>query len=419
MAMDVERTGFHERRRHRRRVYVGLTLLGLVAITVWVSLLEPASPTVERNTIFVSEVRQGEMLRQVRGHGTLVPREMRWVPSRTRGRIEQILLRPGARVEPGSVLLQLSNPEVEQAALDAKSALARAEAELAGLVVTLGSQELDQQAQTAVLRAKWIEAQLRVEADRELAGDGLLSSIQLQISEARADSLETRRKIADQRLGLASQANASRLEAKRAEVEQHRAMMQLREGQRKSLAVTAGMHGVIQEIPFEVGQEVAPGANLALIADPHSLQARVRIPATQARELAAGQNAHVDTRSGIVDGRVARISPVVRRGTVEIEIELTGELPPGARPDLSVEGRVDIEVLKDVLFVDRPTTGVAGSRVELFRLEPGGDHAVKVAVRLGRASVRVIEVIEGLSVGDRIIVSDTSRWEEHERVRLE
>jgi len=176
---------------------------------------------------------------------------------------------------------------------------------------------------------------------------------------------------------------------------------------------------VIQEIPFEVGQEVAPGANLALIADPQSLQARVRIPATQARELAEGQNAHVDTRSGIVAGRVARISPVVRRGTVEIEIELIGELPAGTRPDLSVEGRVDIEVLEDVLFVDRPTTGVAGSRVELFRLEPDGEHAVKVAVRLGRASVRVIEVIEGLSLGDRIIVSDTSRWEEHERVRLE
>ena len=196
-------------------------------------------------------------------------------------------------------------------------------------------------------------------------------------------------------------------------------MMQLREGQRNGLAVVAGMHGVIQEIPFEVGQEVAPGVNLALIADPQSLQARVRIPATQARELAAGQKAHVDTRNGIVDGRVAQISPVVRQGTVEIEIELTGDLPAGTRPDLSVEGRVDIEVLDDVLFVDRPTTGVAGSRVELFRLEPGGEHAIKVPVRLGRASVRVIEVIEGLSLGDRIIVSDTSRWEEHGRVRLE
>jgi len=359
------------------------------------------------------------MLRQVRGHGTLVPREMRWVPSRTRGRIEQILQRPGSRVEPGVVMIQLSNPEVEQAALNAKGALARAEAELAGLIVTLGSQELDQQAQAAVVHAEWIEARLRAEADRKLAADGLLSSIQLQISQARDDSLETRNDIANQRLELASQANASRLDAKRAEVEQHRAMMQLREGQRTALAVTAGMHGVIQEIPYEVGQEVAPGANLALIANPESLQARVRIPATQARELAIGQQAHVDTRNGIVEGRVARISPVVRQGAVEIEIELTGELPPGARPDLNVEGRVDIEVLNSVLFVDRPTTGVADSRVELFRLEPGEEYAVKVPVRLGRASVRVIEVIEGLALGDRIIVSDTSRWDQHARVRLE
>jgi HlyD family secretion protein len=419
MPMDVERVGIHERRKRRRRIYIVLALAALVAVTVWLSRLEPASPTVDRNTIFVGEVRRGEMLRQVRGHGTLVPREMRWVPSRTRGRIEQILLRPGTRVNADDVMLRLSNPEVEQAALDARSALAGAEAELASLVVTLGSQELDQQAQSAALQAEWTETRLRAEADRELASDGLISSIQAQISAARAESLQTRLEIAGRRLELASQANASRLEAKRAEVEQHRAMLQLREGQRRGLTVTAGMRGVIQEIPFEVGQEVAPGANLALIADPDSLQAKVRIPATQARELAVGQVAHVDTRSGIVEGRVARISPVVRQGTVEIEIELTGDLPPGARPDLSIEGRVDIEVLNEVLFVDRPTTGVAGSRVELFRLEAGGEHAVKVPVRLGRASVRVIEVIEGLNLGDRIIVSDTSRWDEHGRLRLE
>jgi HlyD family secretion protein len=419
MAMDVERAGVRERRRRRNRVLLGAAVLAIVGCTLWLRTFEPASPTVDRNTVFIGEVRRGEMRRQVRGHGTLVPREMRWVPARTRGRIEEILLPPGSRVEPQSVILRLSNPEVEQAALDAKGALARAEAELAGLVVTLGSQQLDQQAQAAAVKAEWVEAQLRAEADRKLAQDGLLSSIQLQITEARADSLQTRHEIAKQRLDLASQANASRLEAKRAEVEQHRAMMQLREGQRAGLAVQAGMTGVIQEIPFEVGQEVAPGTSLARIARPDSLQAEVRIPATQARELAVGQAAQVDTRNGVVEGRVAHISPVVRQSAVEIEIELLGDLPPGARPDLTVEGRVQIEVLEDVLFVERPATGVAGSRVELFRLEPGGEHADKVPVRLGRASVRVIEVLEGLRLGDRIIVSDTSRWEEHARVRLE
>jgi len=416
--MDITRTGYSERRRRRRWLLGGGTLLVVGLVTVGTSLLEPAPPSVDRDTVYFGTVERGSMLRQVRGHGTLVAVETRWIPARTRGRIERIRLQPGARVEPDSVILELSNPEVKQAALDAENALLRAEAELVSLEVTLVSHELDQQAQAAAVEAEYVEARLRAEADRELAKDGLLSGIQMEITTARAAALETRHEIARRRLNLTGEANAAQLEAKQAEIEQHRALAELRAGQLEALRVTAGLAGVIQEIPLEVGQEVGPGANLALVAEPSKLQAEIRIPATQAREIQLGQLAHVDTRNGVVDGRVARIDPTVRQGTVQVDIELTGELPRGARPDLSVEGRVDIEVLDDVLFVDRPASCAASQQVDLFRVEPGGERATRVEVQLGRASVRAIEIVDGLVEGERIIVSDTRRWDEHDRLEI-
>jgi HlyD family secretion protein len=418
MGMDIKRAGYLERRRRRRWLLGGGVLLAVGLITVGSSLLEPAPPSVDRNTVYFGTVERGSMLRQVRGHGTLVPVETRWIPARTRGRIERIRLHPGARVAPDSVVLELSNPEVEQAALDAEKALSRALAELASLEVTLVSRELDQHAQVAAIEAEYLEARLRAEADRELAQDGLLSGIQMEITTARAASLETRDAIARRRLALTGEANAAQLEAKRAEIEQHRALAELRTGQRAALVVTAGIAGVIQQIPVEVGQEVGPGANLALIAEPSELQAEIRIPATQAREVQVGQLAHVDTRNGVVRGRVARIDPTVRQGTVQVDIGLNGEPPQGARPDLSVEGRVDIEVLDDVLFVDRPASCAALQRVDLFRVEPGGEQANRVQVQLGRASVRAIEIVDGLTEGEQIIVSDTRRWDEHDRLQL-
>jgi HlyD family secretion protein len=418
MGMDVARAGYAQRRRRLRWLIGGVALVVVALVTFLVSRLEPAPPSVDRDTIYFGTVERGEMLRQVRGQGTLVPVEMRWVPARTRGRIERILLQPGARVEPNAVIIELSNPEVVQTVLDADSALVRAEAEMASLRVMLGSQELDLQAQAAAVEAEYVEAQLRAEAERELAEDGLMSDVQLRITEARAASLKTRHEIAQQRFALSREANVAQLDAKLAEIEQHRALAALRAGQHDALRVTAGLAGVIQDIPIEVGQEVAPGANLALIAEPERLQAEVRIPATQAREIQLGQVAHVDTRNGVMDGRVARIDPTVRQGTVQVDIELSGELPPGARPDLSVEGRVDIEVLDDVLFVNRPASGAADHVVELFRVEPSGDYATRVEVRLGRASVRNIEVLEGLIEGDRIVISDTRRWDEHDRLRF-
>jgi HlyD family secretion protein len=418
MGMDITRVGQAGRRRRRYWLLVTAALIVVAVVTYAASRLEPAAPPVDRNTVYLGTVERGRLLRQVRGHGTLVPVEMRWVPARTRGRIEQIRLQPGARVETSTVILELSNPELEQTAVDAEKALVRAEAELASLKVVLGSQELDLQAQAAAIEAQHTEARLWADAERKLAADGLLGEIQWRVTEARAASLATRHEIALRRFELSREANAAQLEAKRAEIEQHRALARLRAEQREALRVTAGLAGVIQEIPVEVGQEVAPGTSLALIAEPTHLQAEIRIPATQTREIRIGQVAHVDTRNGIVDGRVARIDPTVRQGTVQIDIELTGELPPGARPDLSVEGRVDIEVLEDVLYVDRPVSAVAESLVELFRVEPGGEHATRVPVRLGRASVSAMEVLAGLEEGDRVIVSDTRRWDEHQRLRF-
>jgi HlyD family secretion protein len=418
MSMDITRVGQAARRRRRHGLLGAAALIVLAVVTYAVSRLEPAAPPVDRNTIYLGTVKRGQLLRQVRGHGTLAPVEMRWVPARTRGRIERIHLQPGARVEPDTVVLELSNPEVEQAALNARQALVRAEAELASLEVVLGSQELDLQAQAAAIEAQHTEARLWAEAERKLVADGILGELQWRVTEARAASLETRHEIAVRRFELSRESNAAQLDAKMAEIEQHRALASLRDGQREALRVTAGLAGVIQEIPVEVGQEVATGANLALIAEPSVLQAEVRIPATQTREIRIGQVAHVDTRNGIVDGRVARIDPTVRQGTVQVDIELVGELPPGARPDLSVEGRVDIEVLEDVLYVDRPVSAVAESMVELFRVDPDGEHATRIQVRLGRASVSAMEVVGGLVEGDRIIVSDTRRWDEHERLRF-
>jgi HlyD family secretion protein len=313
MGMDVSRVGYPERRRRRRWYLGGAALVALAAATWALGRLEPAPPSVDRDTVYFGTVERGRMLRQVRGHGTLVPVEMRWIPARTRGRIERIRLRPGALVEPDSVILELSNPEVEQAALDAEKALVRAVAELASLEVMLGSQELDLRAQAAAVEAEYQEAELWAEAERELAAQGLMSEIQSRITEGRAASLATRHEIAEQRVVLIRKANAAQLDAKRAEVAQHRALAELRSGQRGALRVKAGLAGVIQEIPFEVGQEVGSGASLALVAEPSRLQAEIRIPATQARELQIGQVAHIDTRNGIVDGRVARIDPNVRR----------------------------------------------------------------------------------------------------------
>ncbi len=394
-------------------------ILAVVAVSVALSRLEPAAPSVERDTVWIGVVERGPMLRQVRGNGTLVPEELRWIPARTSGRVEQILVQPGERVATDDVLLELSNPAVEQAALDARSVLKRADANLNALRVKLLSNQLNHQAAAAAVESEYVQATLRAQANRELAEKGLISSINLKISEALAESLAIRRRLEQERLEMTSDANQAELNAEMAEVERQQTMCRLRTDQQRSLQVRAGLAGVVQEVPIEVGQQVAPGTSLALVAEPTHLKAELRIPATQARDVQVGQAATIDTRNGVIPGVVARIDPAVRDGTVTVDVEITGPLPRGARPDLSVDGTIEIERLDDVLYVGRPAFGQEGATLGLFRLGPDEVHAMRAQVSVGRSSVKTIEVISGLNEGDQVILSDTSRWDEYDRIRLE
>jgi HlyD family secretion protein len=416
--MDVPRIGVAERKRKRRIVWVGAGIVALGMGTVALSRLKPAAPSVERGTVWMGKVERGPMVRQVRGSGTLVPEIVRLIPATTSARVERRVLEPGAPVTPDSVILVLSDPQVEQEAIDAEMQLRRTEAELVSLRVQLENEALDQQAGVAAADAQYEQARLRAEADRELAKAGLISDITLKSSIAGAEALRVRAEMDRRRLAATGKGIEAQLAAKKAEVDQRRAMYELRRQTRENLQVRAGLSGVLQEITVEVGQQVAPGANLARVADPSHLMARIHVPATQARDVMVGQTAEVDTRNGVITANVARVDPAVHDGTVTVDLALTGALPRGARPDLNVDGTVEIERLENVVFVGRPAFGQEGSTVGLFRLEPDGVHATRVKVRLGRASVSTIEVLEGLKPGDEVILSDTSRWDEVDRIRL-
>jgi len=348
----------------------------------------------------------------------LVPQDLRWVQAQNTGRVETIHVEPGHRVTADGAILELSNPEIERSAIDAENAMLREKAELESLRVTLLSSELDQKARAAEVDADYIQAALQVEANRELSAMGLISEIQLRSSEAVAEAMATRQEIEGQRLTMTAEANRALLAAKRAEVEQQRALFKLRADQLDALVVRAGIAGVVQEVPVEIGQQVALGTMLAKVAEPTRLQAELKVPATRARDVRPGQAVSVDTRNGLVDGTVARVDPSVQEGSVLVEVRLEGALPDGARPDMAVDGAVQIERLSDVLFVGRPVQSQENATVGLYLLEEDGKHAHRVRVGLGHASVDTIEIIEGLAEGDRVILSDTSRWDEYERIKL-
>jgi HlyD family secretion protein len=417
--MDIPRIGAAKQRLRRRLALLAAGVVLLGAGTVALSSLRPAAPTVERATAWLGKVQRGPMVRQVRGSGTLVPEVVRLIPAATSARVERRVLEPGAAVKPDSVILVLSDPAVEQEAIDAEMELRRSEAELVNLRVQLESQALDQEAGVANSAAQYEQARLRAEADVELFRAGLIPDIVQKSSQAGAEALRVRAEMDRRRLVASGRAVEAQLAAKQAEVDQRRAMSDLRRRTRDSLAVRAGLDGVLQEISVEVGQQVAPGTNLARVAEPSRLVARVHVPATQARDVVTGQPAEVDTRNGVVAARVARIDPAVHDGTVTVDLSLVGELPRGARPDLGVDGTIEVERLDDVVFVGRPAFGQNGATIALFRLEPDGTHASRVKVRLGRASVSTIEVLEGLKPGDEVILSDTSRWDDVDRIRLD
>lgn len=416
--MDVPRKNVARRRRLIRTVIGIVGLVAVALITVGLSRLEPAAPTVDRSAVWTDAVKRGPMLREVRGTGRLVPEIIWWIPAATRGRVERILVLPGASVEADTVLLELSNAELELDAVNAEWNLKSAQAGLAALEVNLGNELLSLQASVARVAADYQEAQLREAIDRELFADGLISERNMKLSEARVVELAKLNDIEQKRLASWESSQEARLAVQRAMVEQARALHELKSAQVSALNVRAGTDGVLEQMPVEVGQRVAPDTILAKVTNPKLLKAVVQIPETQARDVLPGQLASIDTRNGVVTGRVVRIDPAVQEGTVAVDVAIEEALPKGSRPDLTVIGTIEIERLEDVLYVGRPVYGQANSTSGLFKLTDGGDHAVRVRVQFGRTSVDMIEIERGLSVGDEVILSDMSRWDEVDRVRL-
>jgi HlyD family secretion protein len=359
------------------------------------------------------------MLRQVRGAGTLVPEIIRWIPATTEGRVERIHVLPGTSVDRETVLLELSNPELELAALDAASELRAAEAALANLRVQLQTQHLSHEASAASVEAEYHQAELEAKANERLALDGLIADITLELSRVRVRELGTRTDIEHRRLAIDEDAARAQLDVSQAAVDRARALSVLRLSQVDALRVRAGSAGILQQLRVEAGQRVDPGTNLARVSEPGSLKAEVRVSETQAPEVQIGQPAAIDTRNGIIEGRVSRIDPASENGTVTVDVALEGELPRGARPDLSVDGTIELERLDDVLHVGRPVFGEEQSTISLFKLERGGREAVRVQVKLGRGSVSTMEIAEGLHEGDQVILSDMSQWDGFDRVRLD
>ena len=416
--MDIPRPEFRQKKRRRQMLMGGLGV-GVLAVAAYgVSRLEPAAPSVPRASVWIDDVREGEMLRRVRGPGKLVPREIRWIAAQTAGRVERVIVRPGAAVMPDSVVVEMSNSDLLQQTEEAGYALEAAEAALAETQLRLRTQQLDQQAAVGVARAEYEGARLQAEAERDLAADGIVPAIQYQRSELLAEQRRLLLDIEQERLNQFSATMDAQLAAERARVDQSRNGFERRREQVRQLQVLAGIEGVLQEVRVEEGQRVELGANIARVARPDELQAELRVPETQARDVQLGQHVDVDTRNGVVKGLVTRIDPAVQGGTVQVDVELLGEMPRGARPDLSVDGTIEIERLDQAVFVGRPAYGQADSTVGLFRIEDGGDFAIRVPVQLGRTSVNEVEIVQGLEIGDQVILSDTSAWDDYDRIRL-
>jgi len=416
--MDIPRKSAAKKKLVRRIVAGGIALGAIAAITIAVGRLKPAAPSVPRETVWLDKVRRGPMVRQVRGLGTLVPEEILWIPATTDGRVEERLALPGTVVTPNTVLVVLSNPELEQATVDAEYKLKAAEAELKNLTVKLKSDRLNQQAAAATVAAEARKARLQADRDAQLEKLGLKSSLESTISQASAEDWANKERIEKERLDIGVEQIEAQIAAQQAQIQQLRAMYDLKKKQMADLRVKAGVSGVLQQIPVEVGQQVAAGANLARVVQPTRLKAELKIPETQAKDVAIGQKAEIDTRNGIIPGTVSRIDPAAINGTVTVDVRLEGPLPQGARPDLSVDGTVEIEKLDDVLFVGRPTFGQPNSTVSLFKLDPDNRGATRVQVKLGRSSVNTIEILDGLRVGDQVILSDMSQWDSYDRIRL-
>jgi HlyD family secretion protein len=418
--MDIVREDFAKNRRRKRVVFAVAGAAAILLITLGLSRLKPAAPSVDRSTVWIDVVKKGPMVRQVRGPGSLVPEAegIRQIASYTDARVERLLMQPGSKVQPTTVLLEMSNPELERDALDASWQLKAAQADLVNTKVRLQKDLMDQQAVAATVESDFHQAQLQVETNEALSKEGLIPDITLKLSKVKSDELSTRHDIETKRLSVYSEAAQAQLAAQEARVEQLRALAQLKRTQVDALRVRAGIEGVLQELPLQAGQRVSAGTTIAKVVQPDKLKAQLKIAETQARDVQIGEIASIDTRNGIVAGHVSRVDPSVQAGTVTVDVALDGALPKGARPDLSVDGTIELEKMSDVVSVGRPAFGQEDGQITLFRLDQSGDEARRVKVKLGKSSVNTVQVVEGVKPGDRVILSDMSAWDAFDRVRL-
>ena len=417
-SMDVPRPNVAAKKRKRRIMIISGVVLGVILATVALSRLKPAVPSVDRSTVWIDTVKRGPMVRQVRGLGTLVPEEIRWIAANTEGRVEKIIIWPGTPVEADTVILELTSPEVEQAASDAVSKATAEEAELTTLRASLQRELLDQESTTARVHSEFEQAKMERQTNDQLAKNGLVAELVYKTSKVKEEELGNRDEIEKKRLQFAKDSIEPQIASKQAAVDQAKQLAKLKTDQVQDLHVKAGMSGVLQQLPVQIGQRVKAGDNLARVANPTKLKAEVKIAETQAKDIQINQIASIDTRNGIVPGHVTRVDPAVEQGTVRVDVAIDGELPKGARPDLSIDGTIELERLNDVIFVGRPAFGQENNTVGIFKLVSGSSEAVRTPVKLGKSSVNTIEIQGGLQPGDQVILSDTSAWDAHERIRL-
>ncbi|QHS53206.1 efflux RND transporter periplasmic adaptor subunit [Edaphobacter sp. 12200R-103] len=419
--MDIQRPDIKRKKIRRQWIVggIGLVVLGVAAFAV--SRLKPAAPTVDRATVWTDTVKQGPLLRQVRGPGSLVPREdrIRLIPAETEATVVRIRVLPGAKVEPNTVLMDLVDPTLQQELLDAQLQLKAAQTDLMNVKAKLDSDLMTQKAGAATVQADYNQAKLQAQTDKSLYELGVISGLTYNASKGKADELTTRDSIEKQRLTVNERAIATQVAVQQTKVEQAEALLALKQRQQDALSVKAGISGVLVDLPHQVGEHVAPGTTLAKVVQPDQLKASLKIAETQARDIQIGQPSEIDTHNGVIEGKVMRIDPAVVNGTVTVDVELAGTLPQGARPDLSVDGTIDLDRMANVLYVGRPAFGNENSTISLFKLSPDGKTAVRVPVKVGKASVNAIQVLEGLQAGDTVILSDMSRWDNTDRIRLE
>lgn len=419
--MDIARPEFKERKRRRQIAIGGGVAVAVLVLTVFVYRLRPAAPTVERGTVYTDSVKRGSMLRQVRGIGSLVPSQesVLQIPAETDATVIRIRLLPGSLVKPDSILVEMSDPTVEQAAVDAQLQWKAAQAELQSERMKLESDLMNQKAGAATVKADYNQSQLQSQTDKALYDLGVISGLAYKASKSKADELTIRNGLEDQRLESTQKSIDAQLSQLQAKVDQMRVLAELKRNQLDALKVRAKIEGVLVELPLHVGQHVTPGTMLAKVVQPNHLMAELKIAETQARDVQIGEPASIDTHNGVIAGSVMRVDPGVQNGTVTVDVKLTGEIPNGARPDLSVDGTIDLERLDNVLYVGRPAFGQENSTISLFRLDSDGRDATRVPVKVGRASVNSIQVIDGLHEGDTVVLSDMSRWDNTDRIRLQ